>query len=94
MSDEFTPNLADQTQCLPRELYGDQVPKVSQRDDSDERATQVELYAERLMNGLDMWTGEPLADASEEVTRMLDVRSRPKCDGSRPKTHNGMVKAA
>jgi hypothetical protein len=29
---------------------------------TEERAPNVELYAERWENGLDIWTGEPLTD--------------------------------
>jgi len=93
MSDDFTATLSEQTQCVPREIYGDQVRKAPQRDDSDLRASRAELYADRLNNGLDIWTGEPLDEAREETTRMRALRSRPKCGERQPKTRNRLVKA-
>lgn len=94
MSDEFTPTLSDLTQCLPRELYGDQTRKACHSDDSNLRAARVEVYSKRLMNGLDIWTGDPLDEACEEATRMLGLESRSKCGGRRPQNQNGKVKAA
>ena len=93
MSDDFTPTLFEQTQCLPRDIYGDQVRKAPQRDDSALRASRAELYANRLNNGLDIWTGESLDDAREETTRMLGLRSQPKRGERQPKTRNRLVKA-
>lgn len=94
MRDEFTATLSEQTQCLPREIYGDQVRKALRPDDSSLRALRAEMYADRLCNGLDIWTGELLDEACEESAWMLGLRSRPKGGERRPKTPDGLVKAA
>ena len=62
--------LSEFTQCLPFELYGDRGRRASRFDDSHLRALRVELYAERLMHGLDLWSGRPLDDAGEEAARI------------------------
>ena len=93
MSDEFTV-LSDQMQCLSRELHGDPVRKMTRADDSDLRAGRVEVYAERLMNGLDIWTGEPLDEACLEASRMLGLESQTKCGGRRTGALNGLGRAA
>ena len=88
MKNESSLPLSDVTRSLPMELYAQPRSKVSRYDDSDLRAPRVEMYARRLANGQDLWSGEPLGEAYEEATRILEQQSKPKCGGRRPRNHN------
>ena len=90
MKNEFSVPLSDVTRSLHMELYAQPRSKVSRYDDSDMRAPRVETYARRLANGQDLWTGEPLDEACEEATRIIEQQSKPKGGGRRPRNHNSV----
>ena len=78
MFNDVFPLVLDSSRCLPIELFGDRVRKSARCDESDLRAGRTELYASRLMQGLDIWTGKPLPDACVEATRIQAEQGRPK----------------
>lgn len=80
--------VSEATRVLPRRLFGDQVKKACRASDDAQRAPRVALYAERLMKGLDLWTGEPTDEAYEEAVRMSAVQNTAKKGGRRQHTNN------
>ncbi len=89
MFNDVFPLVLDSSRCLPIELFGDRVRKSARCDESDLRAGRTELYASRLMQGLDIWTGKPLPDACVEATRIQAEQGRPKRGGRRSrKSHS------
>lgn len=88
MRSKSTVTLSDVTGAMPMELYVAPRTNVFHYDDSELRASWVDVYAERLMNGQDLWSGEPLEAAREEARRILDQQSKPQFGCRRPRNHN------
>lgn len=70
MNDKMTRAMCEETRCLPVELFGERRRRAVRNDDSDIRAAWVDVYAERLANGQDLWSGMPLEDARKEASRI------------------------
>lgn len=88
LDDQGPVSVSERSRLLPRELFGDPVRKAARVSDDNARAPLVNLYAERLMKGLDIWTGQPSEEAWAEAVRIRAALDQPKHGGRRQQTNH------